>query len=98
MPTTTNPYEARARAEKARSLADILWAVATDAGTPAADLPERVACLAQPVRDAVAGVAGEHRPSEATWEVVVDLLRDRMALVGRLRRRRARAGRRAPAS
>lgn len=71
-----NPYEDAARIKKAHALADTVQAAGGTAQA-AADLPHEDRLTA-------AAVAGVNPPSDATWELVVDLLRKREQAAERL--------------
>lgn len=78
-----NPYVQRGRAVKARAIARAIWrntprAVRTDRGFPAA-----VADIPAEDRLAWAEHAAQKKPSDATWAVVVECIRE---LVGDERR------------
>lgn len=80
MTTTTNPHEAEARLAKARKIAIVFeaaeipsWELDCSLGLiGAAGLNEQYAKVFE--------LMGIHTPSEATWLVVLDLLRDAEAI------------------
>lgn len=73
-----NPFERVARLEKATALANELEAWC-EAVIQADDVAAAVANLDRDARLEAARLAGVNAPSDATWEVVVELLRDRRA-------------------
>lgn len=70
----TNSFEAHARMKKAHRIATFIWDRLEGWEKKSASLPTTVGLWTKEEREIAATAAGQHKPSDETWAVVVKLL------------------------